>query len=83
MNAGASTAKPSRERVALWNFVNGLDTESSKLCDLAEVNSREFQDVIVGKWRIAMLKELTPEGVAALPSSSDSRRLRHSEGTKL
>ena len=71
------------ERVVLGNFVNGLDAESGKLCDLAGVNSREFQDAFVGKRRIAVVKELAGDRVTALRSRSDSRSLRHPEDTKL
>jgi hypothetical protein len=39
--------------------------------------------MIVGKRRIAVVKELAGVRVAALRSSSDSRRLCHPEHTKL
>jgi hypothetical protein len=63
--------------------VNGFDAQSNKLCDITGVNSGKFQDVIVRKRRIAVVKKLARDGVTALRTSNDSRSLRHPEHTKL
>ena len=83
MNAGASTAKPPSERVVFGDIVDGLNAESDKLCDLAGVNSGQFQDVIFRKWRIAVVKKFAGDWIVALRSGGDLRSFCHPEHTKL
>src|SRR6266699_4743595 len=77
LHARARTTEPFRERIVLRNLVNGLDADANKLCDRGRMNSGEAQNVIVRQWRIAMIKKLASEWIAALPSSRNVGSLRH------
>jgi hypothetical protein len=82
LHAGTRTTEPSRERVVLWDFVNGLDAESDKLCDRAGMNSGKTQNVVVRNRGIAMIEKLASEWIATVPSSRNVGSLRHCENSK-
>jgi hypothetical protein len=79
----ASTTEPPGKRIVLRYVVDGLDAESDQLRDLAGVDSGKSKDVIVGKRRIAVVKELAGDWLGAMPSNSDSRSFGHLKNTKL